>query len=177
MLDLTTLRETLDALPVAGPFSPDGKRVASGDTVWNLGDKTKAPVKYNLSESTIFQFLTDRIGLASAGVDTLVWLLDEKESKPLAKLLYCRAVGSPGGKLIAVAPRVGDVALGLQEVSETGVKLKFTLPGPEGMVRAGGETYGHQMAFSLNGRLALVTDTGRANASKSSGFREFFVPD
>ena len=157
MWDLATLRET--TVP-QGVLSPDGKRVAAGDKVWSVADPKAEPIRYAI-DSTITQFVTERIVLARSGADVIVWLLDEKNPKPLAKFTACLvATASPDGKTLAIFMQAEGAKLELHEVSETAVTKKAILPGPEGQLPVTAYD-GPWVSFSTSGRLATLSPDGK----------------
>ena len=154
MWDLATLREI--EVPQGNVVSPDGKRVAHIDKVWEVADPKKEPVKYPIN-STISQFVTNDVVIAWKGDTAIVWRLDPRNPEPLAKFPDCGlAVASPDGKYLAVAPKGEAASVDIYDWTESGPKKRVTLPGPEGKVARDGNRVAIRPSFSATGRLAIV---------------------
>ena len=147
-VDVVT-RKTLDWPPITA-FSPDGKRGAYANKVWEIADLKKAPVEYP-PQVWIVAFLTNDIVLTTGGDGYVAWKLDPKEPKVVENFRGVSSFAvSNDRKYLAVVFKE-DQSCHVYAITPEGPKEKFVLPGAEGKV--GG---GYPVSFSETGLLAAL---------------------
>jgi serine/threonine protein kinase/WD40 repeat protein len=152
LIDLETLKETWLPHDCIG-FLPDGKHVFISDTIWELDQPTKEPVK-SLANLSGAQFLTDRIVLGWDNGNAVAWKLGEGQLNVLKNLGKARGfLASTNGKLFAVAPESQEEYIKLYELTGDSIADRGTLSGPEGKATC-------KLASFANDRLAVHAPEG-----------------
>lgn len=141
--------------PLTTVLSPDSKRAAFGNKIWQVADPQKV-VEYG-SVGDILAFLTDEIVLTLGEGGYVVWKLDPKAPKPLARFEGGLSFAlSNDRKRLAVLSK-DDSACTVYDVTAEGPKKKYALPGEPGKALVFPDMHLHYASFSDNGLLAVIS--------------------